>query len=431
VLDANWRWLHTTTGYTNCYTGNEWDTSLCPDATTCAKNCALDGADYSGTYGVSTSGNAATLNFVTQNSNGQNVGSRLYLMDTSDAKYQGFNLINQEFTLTVDMSQLGCGLNGAVYFSEMALDGGMSTQPNNAAGAKYGTGYCDSQCPRDLKVTNQATCAGELVLIARLQFIGGYANVAGWTGTTTNSGKGQYGSCCSEMDIWEANQFAEAVTPHPCSSVGLARTDCTSGTGCSAGGVCDPAGCDFNAWRMGNQTFLGPGSGFVIDTTKPIQVVTQFISSDGTANGDLTEIRRKFVQNGKVFDNAYSNIPGLTPYNSITDATCQAQKTAFGDTNYFAQEGGLKTLGQAFKRGMVLVLSIWDDTAVNMLWLGMSQPARSSRRHLRYSHPSYRLGLSDDRQPELARCQPWPLRDHLGCAIRHREEPGIGQGHLL
>lgn len=22
TLDANWRWLHTTTGYTNCYTGN-------------------------------------------------------------------------------------------------------------------------------------------------------------------------------------------------------------------------------------------------------------------------------------------------------------------------------------------------------------------------------------------------------------------------
>jgi cellulose 1,4-beta-cellobiosidase len=73
-------------------------------------------------------------------------------MDTSDAGYQGFNLINQEFTLDIDMSKLGCGLNGAVYFSEMALDGGVSTQPNNKAGAKYGTGYCDSQCPRDLKV---------------------------------------------------------------------------------------------------------------------------------------------------------------------------------------------------------------------------------------------------------------------------------------
>lgn len=24
VLDANWRWLHSTSGYTNCYTGNTW-----------------------------------------------------------------------------------------------------------------------------------------------------------------------------------------------------------------------------------------------------------------------------------------------------------------------------------------------------------------------------------------------------------------------
>jgi cellulose 1,4-beta-cellobiosidase len=128
---------------------------------------------------------------------------------------------------------------------------------------------------------------------------------------------------------------------------------------------------------MGNQTYLGPGSGFTIDTTKPIQVVTQFISSDGTSSGDLVEIRRKFVQNGKVFDNSYSNIPGLTPYNSITDATCQAQKTAFSDSNDFAKLGGLKAMGAAFKRGMVLVLSIWDDTSVNMLWLGQFEPARS------------------------------------------------------
>ncbi|KAF9001141.1 CBH1-4, partial [Cyathus striatus] len=25
VLDSNWRWLHTTSGYTNCYTGNTFD----------------------------------------------------------------------------------------------------------------------------------------------------------------------------------------------------------------------------------------------------------------------------------------------------------------------------------------------------------------------------------------------------------------------
>jgi cellulose 1,4-beta-cellobiosidase len=39
VLDANWRWLHSTSGYTNCYTGNKWDTSICSDDTSCAQVC--------------------------------------------------------------------------------------------------------------------------------------------------------------------------------------------------------------------------------------------------------------------------------------------------------------------------------------------------------------------------------------------------------
>lgn len=149
VLDSNWRWLHTTTGFTNCYTGNTWDTTLCPDGATCAKNCALDGADYTGTYGITASGNALTLKFVT----GANIGSRVYLM-ASDTAYNIFKLKNQEFTFDVDMSNLPCGLNGAVYFVEMAADGGMSKYPGNKAGAKYGTGYCDAQCPHDLKFIN-------------------------------------------------------------------------------------------------------------------------------------------------------------------------------------------------------------------------------------------------------------------------------------
>jgi cellulose 1,4-beta-cellobiosidase len=66
TVDANWRWVHSTKDSTNCYTGNEWNTTICPDAKTCAANCALDGADYSGTYGASTSGNGLTLKFVTK-----------------------------------------------------------------------------------------------------------------------------------------------------------------------------------------------------------------------------------------------------------------------------------------------------------------------------------------------------------------------------
>lgn len=50
VLDSNWRWLHATSGSNNCYTGNTWDTSLCPDPVTCSENCALDGADYAGKH---------------------------------------------------------------------------------------------------------------------------------------------------------------------------------------------------------------------------------------------------------------------------------------------------------------------------------------------------------------------------------------------
>jgi len=199
VLDANWRWLHTTTGYTNCYDGNEWSSTYCPDPTSCAKNCALDGADYTGTYGITASGNSLSLQLVT----GTNSGSRVYLMDTADSKYQQFNLLGQEFTFDVDVSKLPCGLNGALYFSQMAADGGKSTQPNNAAGAAYGTGYCDSQCPKDIK------------------FIAGKANIANWTETGANTGKGSTGACCSEMDIWEANSISAAYTPHPCSPIGL------------------------------------------------------------------------------------------------------------------------------------------------------------------------------------------------------------------
>ncbi|OCH90239.1 exo-cellobiohydrolase [Obba rivulosa] len=354
VLDANWRWLHTTTGYTNCYTGNEWDTTICPDATTCAENCALDGADYSGTYGVTTTGDQLKLDFVTTGS-ATNVGSRLYLL-ASESEYELFKPLNMEFTFDVDVSNLGCGLNGALYFSQMDADGGVARFPTNKAGAKYGTGYCDSQCPQDLK------------------FIDGLANVEGWTGdsNSANSGTGMYGSCCTEMDVWEANSFSAAFTPHPCSVT--EQTEC-SGDQCGNpdryAGICDPDGCDFNSFRMGNTSFYGDGQ--IVDTSKTFTVVTQFLTSDNTTTGTLSEIRRLYVQDGVVIQNSQSNIAGVTG-NSITDAFCTAQKTAFGDTNDFATHGGLEQMSESFATGVVLVLSIWDDYAAQMLWLDSDYP---------------------------------------------------------
>ncbi|KAJ3506494.1 hypothetical protein NLJ89_g6835 [Agrocybe chaxingu] len=292
VLDSNWRWVHRSDGYTNCYTGNAWDAEACPNGATCATNCVLDGADYAATYGITTSGNALTLKFVTNNSNGKNVGSRVYLM-SSDSRYEMFKLINQEFTFDVDVSNLPCGLNGALYFSEMDADGGMSRFSSNKAGAKYGTGYCDSQCPKDIK------------------FINGEGNVLNWTPSATdpNGGTGSYGTCCNEMDVWEANSISTAFTPHPCTVQGQYRC---SGAECNTpteryNGVCDPDGCDFNSYRMGDTSFYGPGK--TVDTTRKFTVVTQFISSDGTANGQLKEIRRVYVQDGRVIQNSKVNIP--------------------------------------------------------------------------------------------------------------------------
>jgi cellulose 1,4-beta-cellobiosidase len=153
VLDANWRWTHVQGGSTNCYDGNDWNKSTCTDNKACAQKCAIDGADYKGTYGVTAGGNSLKLNFITKHQYGTSIGSRLYLM-ADDTKYQMFSLLNKEFTFDVDMANTPCGLNAALYFVSMDADGGMSKYPGNKAGAKYGTGYCDAQCPRDMKFIN-------------------------------------------------------------------------------------------------------------------------------------------------------------------------------------------------------------------------------------------------------------------------------------
>ncbi|KAK3319570.1 cellulose 1,4-beta-cellobiosidase [Cercophora scortea] len=354
TIDANWRWVHDKGGYTNCYTGNAWNTTICADATSCASNCVVDGADYKATYGASTSGNALTLKFVTKTQYATNIGSRMYLM-ASPTKYAMFTLLGNEFAFDVDVSKLPCGLNGAVYFVSMDEDGGMSKYSTNKAGAKYGTGYCDSQCPRDLK------------------FINGKANADGWTSSSNdaNSGVGGMGSCCAEMDIWEANSISAAFTPHPCQN--SAQHSC-SGDDCGGtysatrfAGDCDPDGCDYNPYRMGVHDFYGVGK--TLDTSKKFSIITQFLGSGTT----LTEIKQFYIQNGKKIDMPASTWPGVTG-NSLTPDFCKAQKVAFGDTDRFNQMGGFDTMAQALAKPMVLVLSLWDDHYDNMLWLDSTLP---------------------------------------------------------
>ncbi|CAH0015703.1 unnamed protein product [Clonostachys rhizophaga] len=357
VVDANWRWTHTVDGSTNCYTGNKWDSSICTDGETCAEKCCVDGADYANTYGVTTSGNQLSIDFVTKGAYATNIGSRLYLLE-DDSTYQMFTLLGNEFTFDVDVSAISCGLNGALYFVSMDEDGGLAKYDGNKAGAKYGTGYCDAQCARDVK------------------FINGVANVEGWepSESDSNSGTGNLGTCCPEMDIWEANDISTAFTPHPCTT--LTQHSC-EGDACGGtysttryAGTCDPDGCDFNSYRQGNESFYGPGSDFLVDTTKKITVVTQFVA--GTSGG-LSEIKRLYVQDGKVIANSDSKVEG-TSGNSVTEEFCTAQKVAFGDEDDFKAKGGYSQMSDALAAPMVLVMSLWDDHHANMLWLDSTYP---------------------------------------------------------
>jgi cellulose 1,4-beta-cellobiosidase len=172
------------------------------------------------------------------------------------------------------------------------------------------------------------------------------------------------------MDIWEANSISTAFTPHPCDTAAqtMCEGDSCGGTYSSSryAGTCDPDGCDFNSYRMGNETFFGPGK--TVDTNSKMTVVTQFITSDGTDSGTLSEIKRIYVQDGKVIANSASDVSGVSG-NSITTDFCTAQKTAFGDEDIFTQHGGLSGMGEGLDQGMVLVMSLWDDHYSNMLWL--------------------------------------------------------------
>lgn len=136
--------------------------------------------------------------------------------------------------------------------------------------------------------------------------------------------------------------------------------------------MCDKDGCDYASYRLGDKEFYGPKK--AVDTSTKFTVITQFITSDGTANGDLSEIRRLYVQGGRVIKNSISTYPALKKTDSITDAFCKAEKTLFGDKNDLSAKGGLKSMGESMDRGMVFVMSLWNDHTAKMAWLDGTYP---------------------------------------------------------
>ena len=112
------------------------------------------------------------------------------------------------------------------------------------------------------------------------------------------------------------------MTSHVFKHAGL--TPCNDDVNCGRKdnrykGQCDMDGADINPYRLGNHTLFGTGSNFAVDTSKPFTVKTQFITDNGKETGNLIEIKRYYVQNGKTVFGG-----------SLTDDIVAAQKNKFG-----------------------------------------------------------------------------------------------------
>merc|ERR1712048_303018 len=199
------------------------------------------------------------------------------------------------------------------------------------------------------------------------------------------AGLGKFGTCCTELDMWEANSISQAYTMHSCAVDGQTRcegVDCGDNAGAITPeahrfeGVCDKNGCDFATNRMGDKSFYGRGSDHKLDSTKPMTVVTQFVTDDGTDDGKVNEIRRVYYQDGKKIENPSFDLLG-NKHDSITEQFCEDWVGTTKDGTNFLQKGGMKDVDRALEKGLVLVMSLWDDHFANMLWLDSIYPTDS------------------------------------------------------
>ncbi|XP_064398399.1 uncharacterized protein LOC135345011 [Halichondria panicea] len=152
-------------------------------------------------------------------------GGRVYIGNSASdkldtASYYDFDLQDttsqgKRLTFNVDMSEVGCSCNGALYLVSMpAYNSAQQPEPG-----KDGSYYCD-------------------------------ANQVG-------------GTYCPEMDVMEANKYAMASTAHTCNYVAPHYYS-----------TCDRGGCGTNVLDDHKDEF-GPGK--KIDTNKPFTVSVTFM----------------------------------------------------------------------------------------------------------------------------------------------------------
>eukprot|EP00930_Biecheleria_cincta_P097724 TRINITY_DN89411_c0_g1_i1.p1 TRINITY_DN89411_c0_g1~~TRINITY_DN89411_c0_g1_i1.p1 ORF type:complete len:564 (-),score=96.86 TRINITY_DN89411_c0_g1_i1:257-1948(-) len=329
VIDGKWRWVY-----------NAGSTCSAESSDAAAmEHCYLQGlsaSDYKSKYGVyvgQPSSRAITLKYASKNGDNVNYGSRVFLTDGTG--YTLFKPLGGEISFKADVRNVPAGMNAAVYLVSMDRLGNLDAiSPNgvpNTAGWKRGMGYCDAQCPKDLQ----------------------FAQDAGFNA-------GHLASCCPEMDLFEANRFTTSMTPHPCKLPSRSICDANQDANCKA--RCDSDGADVNPFRE-----RGPGSALfeMLDIREPFEVRTLFRTDNNRSDGSLVAIEQVFSQELK--DGTKKNFTI-----SLTDESVAKSKELFRASNGFGTVyGGLKSMGEALRRGMVMVLALWNEPGQggNMNWL--------------------------------------------------------------
>nr|BAF57388.1 putative glycosyl hydrolase family7 [uncultured symbiotic protist of Neotermes koshunensis] len=210
-----------------------------------------DQLDYENEVGVTVKGGTVIQKLVNKYKGNKVIGSRLYILTADEKYYEEFNFAGKEISYTVDMSEIPCAVNAALYTAEMPK-GGKPTKDASNLGAEGGTGYCDANCVD--------------------------------------------GGCCPEMDIQEASSKAMVYTAHTCQSPTA---------------NCDSSGCGYNPYRDSqDKTFWAVGG--KVDVSKPVTVVTQFVTAGASLTAIKRKYVQggKTIEAAKQFDDKFCNWNG-------------------------------------------------------------------------------------------------------------------------
>jgi cellulose 1,4-beta-cellobiosidase len=159
------------------------------------------------------------------------------------------------------------------------------------------------------------------------------------------------GAGCPSFNLQDGNSRSMVFRAEPCEHLGWSKT-----------GECASPGCGFNAYKFGLHDFWSR----TLNTRSKVTIVTQFV----TAGPTLTEIRRIYIQGGRVFRNPTVKVSETHEFSAISDAFCQATSEEWAENDWQS----LARLGHSFEAGHVLVFSLSDSNDMGWLDSGVNGP---------------------------------------------------------